>query len=128
MITFQRYTRQKNYISLSSINLTQMNLQTHLTFASNIIQNLSNPPNIIKMGESKLWWYIWTRKCIFLLHFVLFWKHFFPFHVTFKNPHKKDSWYKTSNTILATFQMIIFFNKLLCIHTFIYACWMKNLI
>jgi hypothetical protein len=69
----------------------------------------------------------WLRKCILLLvHEVHYFAgRFFSFHLTFRKTNKMDFWYKAFNTILGTFQIICFFNKLLCIHTFLLV-WMKT--
>jgi len=67
----------------------------------------------------------WLRKCILLLVHELhyFAGRFFSFHLEFWKTHKMDFWYKAFNTILGTFQIICFFNKLLCIHTFCLFEW-----
>jgi len=52
---------------------------------------------------------------------------FFSFHLDFWKTIKMDFCHKSSFTIIVIFQMIVFFQKHLCIHTFMLV-WMKNLI
>ncbi len=81
------------------------------------------------MGENTLQQYILSKQMYFLLRTfcIILGKFFLSFHLMFSKTHKMDFWHKSSNTILVNFQMIVFSNKLLCIHTFM-SIWMKNLI
>ncbi len=52
---------------------------------------------------------------------------FSPFHFMFWETLKMDFWHKSSHTNLVIFQMIMFFKKLLYIHTLMLV-WLKNFI